>query len=141
MTESQLLQLRQEGALAGLRERLRKAVRNIEVSSASDIQNVTAEMNREITSMMIEHQNNLQRLSSEGKKFCGLELAPLLGAMGLIIAGAACDNSALEAIGGIAGISGAASITDVGKSAHGHLKERSEAKNCAAAILCKSLTG
>lgn len=137
VNDDQLISLRKEGALHEIRERIRRAVQSIEVCSSADISSVTEEVNREMHSLMAEHGKELMELKASGKRYFGMDLAPMLGVASLIITGAALDSNAINALAGFAGVSGATSIKGVYEKGKTLYSKFADSKKNAAAILCR----
>ena len=140
VTADQLFRLRREGALEGLRQRLRKAAASIEVASADDVPRISEEVNREVHSLLEEHRRELASHSDKAGYF-GLELASLLGSMGLVIAGSYIDEPLLQVIGGLSGMWHGPGISGSLRSAVSLLENRGRLRSSAAAVLCQGMEG
>ena len=70
-----LIELRRAGAMSELRSLIGKGIRNIDTASQSSLGEVGAAVSANLSNAFAEHQKDLRSLSSERKKFFGLDVS------------------------------------------------------------------
>jgi len=81
-----LIELRKNGALAELREIIRRGIGDVESTSESDLTAVGNHVIGNIDSALDDHAKQLERLASERRKFYGFDVSRWMGSSALSIA-------------------------------------------------------
>ncbi len=134
-----LIELRRNGALAELRDVMRKGFEDITLASASDIETVTNAVVANINAAMLEHQARLEKLARSGVKWYGLEVAPMIVSASISIVGAATGNVEMATAGAVANTLGLATLKDVVKSGKQILSDYKYLRRSATGILFRNL--
>ena len=91
-----LIDLRREGAMADIRQILRRGIKDIELSSEDDLSHVADQVAHDINSAMSDHERKLRELTSSRKKFFGKDVSGFVGVGVVSIAAVASSNVALQ---------------------------------------------
>jgi hypothetical protein len=135
-----IVALRKEGAMASLRELMRKSVHRIDSASRQDLREVSQEVSRELGEAFDQHYSDLSELQTSRKRFYGLDLLPSIVTGALTLAGAATGNIPLATFGALsATIFGAKSIPDLRNSWEGLKTRDAQIKRSPTAILLRNL--
>jgi hypothetical protein len=110
-----LIELRQNGASAELRELIGKGIGEINSASDATISTVGDAVIANVDKAFSEHDRQLRELSSSRKKFYGVDVGRYLVNSGFAIASAVTQSPALAAVGAISQMAGTPSPAEMWK--------------------------
>ena len=104
-----LIELRRKGAMAELRELMRKGIHAVDSASDSSLAEVGEVVVTNLCNAFAEHRSQLTSLASERRKFYGLDVSRWLAVGGVSIAAAATGNVGLGVLAACLAMSGSPS--------------------------------
>ena len=112
-----LIELRRNGALAGLRETIRRGLNDLDLASADSLKKVADEVVSNIDRAFEEHSKELNAITSSRRKFFGLDVGRWIANCGLSVATAlSTHNAGLAALAAVGpALVGMPSIPDLHK--------------------------
>ena len=139
---SALIELRQNGALAKLRDRIREGVSEIDMATPESVPKVAEEVVSTLDSAFEEHQKELRDLSCSHRRFFGFDVSRWIAVGGLSVAAAATQSVGLGiAAATIPALFGTKSLPEVKAEWNRLRSEKQELLRSPTAILFRHLGG
>lgn len=104
LSPKNIVALRKEGAIAPIREIMRKSIKRIDLASQSELKQISDEVSRELGEAFDNHDRELTELQAGKKRFYGVDVASFVATGALIVAGAATGNVPLQITGALSGL-------------------------------------
>jgi hypothetical protein len=110
-----LIELRRAGAMSELRTLIGKGIRDIDSASQSSLAEVGSAVTANISEAFARHQKELRSLSSERKKFFGLDVGRWVAFGGVAIGAASSGSTGLGVLTACLGMIGSPSVDELRK--------------------------
>jgi hypothetical protein len=136
-----IVALRKEGALDALRALMRKAVKQLDSATPTDLRLVSGQLSRELGEAFDRHEQELSDVAARKRRFFGVDIGSSLVTGALTIAGAATGNIPLTAFGAVStSILGATSVPAIWKNWKDIQSQQEQLKRSPAAILMRDVS-
>lgn len=80
-----LIELRKEGAMSDLREIIKNGISEIDLASGTDVAAVSETVTQNLSEAITKHQEQIQELIGDGKKFFGRDVVPWIAEKAIIL--------------------------------------------------------
>lgn len=134
-----LIELRQRGALAELREMLRRGISEIDAAAPAALAEVTEAVTANISDALSRHKEELAGLADSKRRFFGMDVTPWIARAGITIAAASTGNVPLAIIAAASGLAGLPSPKNLWKEGKNLLSKGQELKRSPVGILFRHL--
>jgi hypothetical protein len=134
-----LIDLRREGALAQLRDTLRRGMDDIDLATPSALADVVDMVMANVSAAFSNHKQELAVLSASRRRFFGLEVAPWITVGGISVAAAAAGNIPLSVLAASLGMLGVPSAKELWKEGKALVSKGDELKRSPAGILFRHI--
>ena len=134
-----LVELRQRGALAELRQMLRRGISEIDAAAPAALSEVTEAVTANISDALSRHKEELAGLSDSKRRYFGLDITPWIVTASVVIAAASTGNVPLSIIAGAFGLAGVPSAKDLWNEGKDIISKGAELKRSPVGILFRHL--
>ncbi len=136
---SALIELRQRGAMAELREMLRHGISEIDIAAPAALSEVTEAVTANISDAFSKHKEELAEIAGSKRRFFGLDITPWIASGSIAIAAASTGNVPIAIIAAAVGLAGAPSGRDLWSKGKDIISTGAELKRSPVGILFRHL--